>query len=108
MRNPVIGQSIEFNDNRLSLYCAQKGKCAISGVVLEIGDIHCHHKVPKSLGGSDEYANLILVSENMHRLIHATLNETIEQYLKAAQLNHQQLRSLNKFRSLAHTETIKV
>ena len=26
MRNPVGNQTIEYNDNRLSLYCAQKGK----------------------------------------------------------------------------------
>ena len=55
MENPVQGESVEFNDNRLALYCAQQGKCAISGRPLTIGDMHCHHKTRKSDGGDDRY-----------------------------------------------------
>ena len=44
MRNPVPYRSAAYNDNRISLYCAQFGKCAITGELLAIGDIHCHHK----------------------------------------------------------------
>lgn len=106
MRNPVEGQSIEFNDNRLSLYCAQQGKCAISGATLEIGNIHCHHKKLRSMGGTDEYANLILVLENVHRLIHATCDETIRKYIQSLSLNPQQIKKLNKLRSLAGLEII--
>ena len=58
MENPVQGESVEFNDNRLALYCAQQGKCAISGRPLTIGDMHCHHKTRKSDGGDDRYTNL--------------------------------------------------
>ena len=31
MRNPVWNATIEYNDNRLSLYSAQMGKCAVTG-----------------------------------------------------------------------------
>ena len=31
MRHPVIGESVEYNDNRISLYIAQKGRCAAIG-----------------------------------------------------------------------------
>lgn len=68
--------SIEFTDNKVSLYAAQYGKCAILGKVLEIDDIHCHHKVPKKLGGKDNYQNLIIIHKDVHRLIHATKQET--------------------------------
>jgi group II intron reverse transcriptase/maturase len=44
MDNPVENKSIEYNDNRLSLYVAQKGKCFVSGKLLAIDEIHCHHK----------------------------------------------------------------
>jgi group II intron reverse transcriptase/maturase len=44
MDNPVENRSIEYNDNRLSLYVAQKGKCFVTGKLLEIDEIHCHHK----------------------------------------------------------------
>ncbi|KAI4446065.1 hypothetical protein C823_000582 [Eubacterium plexicaudatum ASF492] len=37
MRNPVLYRTIEYNDNRLSLYSAQMGKCAVSGKVLSVG-----------------------------------------------------------------------
>lgn len=105
MRNPILYRSAAYNDNRISLYCAQFGKCAITGVKLEIGDIHCHHKLPKYLGGSDEYKNLIIVSEGVHRLIHATNPETIRKYLQKLDLDAKQLRKLNKLRSLANVES---
>ena len=34
MRNPVKGKSVEYNDNRISLYVAQNGKCAVSNRML--------------------------------------------------------------------------
>ncbi len=105
MRNPVIYRSIEYNDNRLSLYSAQMGKCAITKRVLSIGDIHCHHKVPKYLGGTDNYQNLVIVCEDIHRLIHATNAETVEKYMKLLNLNPKQLEILNNLRSLIQVES---
>ena len=105
MRNPIPYRSAAYNDNRISLYCAQFGKCAITGEKLEIGNIHCHHKLPKHLDGSDEYKNLVIVSESVHRLIHATNPETIRRYLQKLNLDAKQLRKLNKLRSLANVES---
>ncbi|MDX7669891.1 group II intron reverse transcriptase/maturase, partial [Enterobacter cloacae] len=44
--NPVINEraTVEYNDNRISLYVAQKGKCSVTGEKLLPWDIHCHHK----------------------------------------------------------------
>ena len=53
MDNPVENKSIEYNDNGISLYVGQNGKCNISGKKLEIGNMECHHKVPKKYGGTD-------------------------------------------------------
>ena len=105
MRNPIPYRSAAYNNNRISLYCAQFGKCAITGEKLEIGNIHCHHKLPKHLGGSDEYKNLVIVSESVHRLIHATNPEIIRKYLQKLNLDAKQLRKLNKLRSLANVES---
>lgn len=44
MHNPIIERSVEYNDNRISLYVGQKGKCYITGKELNIGNMHCHHK----------------------------------------------------------------
>ena len=80
------------------------GRCAVSGKKLEIGEIHCHHKVPKHLGGTDEYKNLIIVSSDIHRLIHATKPETIQKYLEQLKLDVKQLRKLKNLRKLANVD----
>ena len=40
MRNPVQSRSIEYADNRISLYAAQYGKCAVTGQEMNVHDIH--------------------------------------------------------------------
>ena len=104
MRNPIPYRSTAYNDNRISLYCAQFGKCAVTGKALSAGDIHCHHKLPRYLGGTDEYKNLVIVCEDVHRLIHATNPKIIRKYMSILNLDAKQLKKLNKFRSLANVE----
>ena len=106
MRNPITGKSIEYADNRISLYAAQYGKCAVSGRFLAADEIHCHHKLPRELGGGDDYGNLVIVDRDIHILIHATSGETIKKYLKKLKLNKAQTTKLNKLRQLAANETI--
>jgi group II intron reverse transcriptase/maturase len=105
MRNPVRYRSIEFNDNRLSLYCAQQGKCAVSGIFLDRDDVYCHHRTPRHLGGKDNYKNLIIVSEVIHKLIHANSEETIFKLLRGLNLGQAQIRKLNQLRKLAIVES---
>ena len=99
MENPVQGESIEFNDNRLALYCAQQGKCAVTGRALCIGDIHCHHKTRKADGGDDRYSNLVLVCADVHTLLHATKEDTIKAYTEKLSLDYWQKDKLNRLRS---------
>lgn len=102
MRQPLYGRSSEYADNRISLFSAQGGKCAVTGrefIVTE--DIHCHHIKPKEQGGGDEYNNLTLVLEPVHRLIHATDERTIGQYLQLLNLNESQMAKLNELRRMA-------
>lgn len=106
MKNPITSATVEYNDNRISLYVAQQGKCAITKKQLSLEEIHCHHKKPKSLGGGDNYVNLIILHERIHRLIHATQKDTISAIMQNVQLNKQQLDKLNKLRKLAGTEAI--
>lgn len=106
MRNPVRDMSIKYNDNRLSLYCSQQGKCAVTGKILEIGRMHCHHKTAKHLGGNDSYANLTLIDVNVHTLIHATKEETVKKLLVTLQLDKKQLEKVNKLRNLLHLNEI--
>ena len=91
-------QSIEYSDNRISLIVGQKGKCYVTGKPLEIGSMECHHKTPKSQGGTDEYKNLVWVDSNIHKLIHATKSETIQYYLNELNLDEKGLKKLNSLR----------
>lgn len=100
--------SIEFVDNKISLYASQYGKCAILGTVLDIDDIHCHHKLPKSFGGKDDYQNLIIVHKDVHKLIHAKQSETICKYLSILKLNKCQIKKINSLRKQARLEPIIV
>ena len=106
MRNPILIRSIEYNDNRLSLYCASHGKCSITGKILEIGNIHCHHKIPYSISHDDSYVNLILICQEAHILIHAVNSEVIQHYKSLLNLNAQQIGKINKLRKLLNLADI--
>ena len=79
--NPIENMSAEYNDNRVSLFTAQWGACGLTGYPLNVREMECHHKIPKSKGGTDEFNNLIMIGYDAHKLIHATQSETIEKYL---------------------------
>ena len=98
MENPIKSESMEYNDNRLSKYIAQLGKCAITGKDLEIGEMELHHKKPKAKGGSDAYNNLIFITKEVHKLIHAVNEITINKYLAVLNLVKEQLSKVNALR----------
>jgi len=106
MRAKESNRSIEYMDNRLSLYCAQYGKCAITGRVLEYDEVHCHHKVPRKQGGGDDYANLVIVHTDAHMLIHAVRPDTVAKYLQTLNPDSKCLKKLNKLRVKAGNEKI--
>lgn len=109
MNHSNNNQSIEFNDNRLSLFSAQMGKCSVTQRVFRTTEeIHCHHKKPKEKGGGDEYANLTLVLEPVHKLIHAKTDKTINKYLEIAKLTPFEIEKVNKLREMAGNEKIVI
>nr|WP_215558956.1 group II intron reverse transcriptase/maturase [Bacillus wiedmannii] len=107
--HPIINEraTIEFNANRISLFIAQNGKCAVTGEELILTEMDCHHKILWSETKDDSYSNLVLITRDVHRLIHATDVETIQRYLEFLELNEEQLMKLNKLRLLIGNEIIK-
>lgn len=109
MRMPIKERSIEYADNRLSLFSAQYGKCHVTQRVFKMAsDIHCHHKLPKHFGGTDKYDNLVLVDERVHKLIHATKPETIRRYLEMLELTEFEIGKVNKLRNMARLDEISL
>jgi len=106
MEHPVKGESTEYNDNRISLFAGQLGKCFVTGDFLQIGGMEVHHKIPREQGGTDNYNNLLYVTEPVHTLIHATRPETIEFYMNMLRLGKKSLNKLNKLRSLVCNDLI--
>ncbi|MDO5410998.1 MAG: group II intron reverse transcriptase/maturase [Lachnospiraceae bacterium] len=102
LMNQKIGNaSIEYYDNRISLYSAQWGKCYVTGKEFtSVDDIHCHHKKAKHKGGTDEYSNLVLVKKDVHKLLHATKLEIVQYYLDLLQLRQAEIRKVNRLRQL--------
>ena len=106
MHETHTNKSIEFMDNRLSLWSAQFGKCAVTGKFLWIDEIQCHHKIPTSKGGTDRYNNLVILHKDVHTLIHATLPETISIYLNKIKPTKTMLTKINKLRIKAGNTAI--
>ncbi|MFY4789615.1 group II intron reverse transcriptase/maturase [Aliarcobacter butzleri] len=100
--NPIQGQSTEYNDNRISLYIGQLGKCFITDEELTVGNMEVHHAIPKSQGGNDSYNNLIYITKDVHKLIHATQLETINKYLNLISVGKDTIELINGCRKLAN------
>lgn len=68
--------------------------------------MECHHKTPKEKGGTDIYDNLVWLSGKVHKLVHATRQETIEKYLSLLTLDKNSLRRVNSLRKLVGNSII--
>lgn len=108
MNNPCGTESVEYNDNRIALYVAQKGRCVVTKAELYIDEIDCHHKVPREYGGGDEYSNLIIVSDKVHILIHSSNTKTLKKYLELVKPDNKQLAKINKLRIMAKMPQISI
>ena len=106
--HPVVSDraTVEFNDNRISLFIAQLGKCSVTGEELNVLDMHCHHKIPYHVSKDDKYSNLTIVKSEVHILIHATKGDTIQRYMTLLNLNDEQIKKLNRLRLLVRNTSL--
>ena len=108
MRNPISNETVEFNDNCVSLFVAQRGNCAICKLPLTLENMRCVHKVPKSCGGDDKDNNLIIVHKEIERLIKSQDSKEIKRILNKYKLESNQRRKVNTIRKNAGLEEIDV
>jgi 5-methylcytosine-specific restriction endonuclease McrA len=100
LEKPLPSESIEFNDNRISLFVGQNGKCAVSGDNLKLGEMEVHHKIPKELGGTDAYSNLIYIKAKIHNIIHTTQIDLLRKFLSIENLDEKAHKKVNELRIL--------
>lgn len=106
MRNYIPSRSIEYNDNRISKFIAQYGKCAILGEELGIQEWHCHHINPYHLSKDDGYSNLVVIHKTIHQLVHLKDKVKIEALLQSLKLTSKQKEKVNKLRLRCQNEII--
>ncbi|MFT9600284.1 group II intron reverse transcriptase/maturase [Mesobacillus sp.] len=106
MKSNIPNRSIEYFDNRISRYSMKNGKCEITGWFTPAENVHCHHYLPLSLGGTDEFKNLRILNITVHKLIHATENQTIKSYLSILNLNDEAIKKVNNYRRECNLEPI--
>jgi len=100
LKNPVINESVEFNDNRISLFAGQQGKCYITGKSLNPTNMIIHRRVPKRNGGDDSYSNLIFVTQDAANLINEKDEVKAKNLAYKLKLDSTRLKRVNKFRKL--------
>lgn len=98
-------RSIEYNDNRISKFVAQYGKCALTGEELGLFNWECHHKIPKKFGGTDAFDNLIIILDKFHVAIHQKNTEQLQQLFKDYQLSDDKMRACLKLHKQAQSQS---
>jgi RNA-directed DNA polymerase len=106
--NDNLNQSnyTEFNDNFLSKYSAQRGKCYITKKFIANDKIICHRKIPLNSNGNNEYNNLVILNRDVYELLYETNNETIEQLIKVHNIRKNMMDKINKLRNFANLSEI--
>lgn len=107
MKNPIASECVEFNDNRISLFAGQQGKCAITGEYLTRGDIVCHRKIPTEGGGTSEYSNLILVTQAVEEMLKEKDAEFAWELSRRLKLDESKRRKANRLRVAAGLSVMK-
>lgn len=100
VNNPVKKDTMEKNDNRISLYVGQKGLCHISKVKLDLNNMVTRNKLPKYKGGTDKYHNLILVNKEISYIIDEEVVEKITQLKQGIKLEKKAFIKINALRKL--------
>lgn len=107
INNPLKKESIQKNDNKISLFVAQRGLCHVSKENLDINDMEIRNIVPKQNGGTDKYNNLILVNKEIGSFIDETDEFKINEYKERIKLDGKALNKINTLRKLVGNSMIQ-
>lgn len=99
MNTKLYDRSIEYLDNRISKYVSQYGKCYVTGKIIELDSVYCHHIIPIKHGGNDKYSNLVIVERKIAKLINCTNVSKVLKEIDVLELDNKQVSRLNKLRA---------
>lgn len=101
MRHPIPTESVRYNDNRVSLYAGQDGKCAITGKKLDVQTCICYRKTNDCKKGKDSYQNLLLLSLQGLAIVSSEDMMSVVALVKEYSLNAKVITKVNKLRATA-------
>ena len=101
MRHPIPTESVRYNDNRVSLYAGQDGKCAITGKELDVQTCVCYRKTNDCKKGNDSYQNLMLHSLQGLAIVSSDDMTSVAAMVKEYSLNAKAITKVNKLRATA-------
>ena len=101
MRHPIPTESVRYNDNRVSLYAGQDGKCAITGKKLDVQTCICYRKTNNCKKGNDSYQTLLLLSLQGLAIVSSEDMMSVAALVKEYSLNAKVITKVNKLRATA-------
>ena len=101
MRHPIPTESVRYNDNRVSLYAGQDGKCAITGKKLDVQTCICYRKTNNCKKSNDSYQNLLLLSLQGLAIVSSEDMMSVVALVKEYSLNAKVITKVNKLRATA-------
>lgn len=101
MRHPIPTESVRYNDNRVSLYAGQDGKCAITGKKLDVQTCICYRKTNNCKKNNDSYQNLLLLSLQGLAIVSSEDMMSVAALVKEYSLNAKVITKVNKLRATA-------
>ena len=104
----VYGASTELTDSRISLFSAQRGKCALSGELFEnAADIVCWLKTPAELGGKERYRNMILFHNRFLPLLQECPKNELKEIADTLKATKELMLKVNSLRQQAGLSAIE-
>lgn len=100
IENPLKNESLQKNDNRISLFVGQKGLCPVTKKPLNVWTMIIRNRVPRNKGGTDRYQNLVLVSKEISNLIDEKDMLKANEYKEGIELDGKALNKVNTLRKL--------
>lgn len=101
MGHPIPTESVRYNDNRVSLYAGQDGKCAITGKKLDVQTCICYRKTNNCKKGNDSYQNLLFLSLQGLAIVSSEDMMSVVALVKEYSLNAKVITKVNKLRATA-------
>ena len=102
-----VGHSTEYHDSKISLFSAQKGKCAISGEEFAGAEhVAVWLKLPRALGGFERYKNMVLIHKKYLILLQELPQAAIKDLIKTLNITKKMLVKINSLREQANLSAI--